>query len=169
MDFLSPQHFSDQLLRFMQRESISSRRFALVLGCPEATIDRLLADQSHPSEEMMRQVAIAIGVGCKRFSKLSKDQRCSAADLLAPAGSGTIGLASITTAIGSLGTTAGLSAAGISSGLSAMGAWWPAAWRHGGRCGGGSSHPYWGRGRRLRHAPRHAHPQAAPTSEITPA
>ena len=60
-------------------------------------------------------------LGFKRFSKLSRAEREKLSGALGTVGGGTIGFASITATVSSLGTVTGLSAAGISSGLTALG------------------------------------------------
>jgi hypothetical protein len=69
---------------------------------------------------MVRQGAILMSIGFEQFQKLSRAQKEKISEALGTTGGGTLGFASITAVISSLGVP-GLSAAGISSGLAALG------------------------------------------------
>src|SRR5207248_9157924 len=91
------------------------------IGCSAPTLSRLLAGETLPSDEMLRQSAIMMELGFRRFPKLSKAEREKLSETLGTVGGGTLGFASITATVSTLGTVTGLSAAGISSGLTALG------------------------------------------------
>jgi len=110
------------LAAFIEENDLNVRRIAKVIGCSEATLVRILAARSLPSDEMMKQVGILIELGFDSYSKLSNAQKEHISEALGIVGGGFIGFGSINAAIGSLGLVSGLSAAGMTSGLAALGA-----------------------------------------------
>ncbi len=109
------------LAAFIEENDLNVRRVAKVIGCSEATLVRILAAHSLPSDEMMKQVGILIELGFDLYSKLSNAQKEHISEALGTAGGGILGFGSISAAISSLGVVSGLSAAGMTSGLAALG------------------------------------------------
>lgn len=110
------------LAAFIEENDLNVRRVAKVLGCSEATLVRILAARSLPSDEMMKQVGIMIELGFVSYSKLSSAQKEHISEAIGTAGGGILGFGSISAAISSLGAVGGLSGAGITSGLATLGA-----------------------------------------------
>jgi hypothetical protein len=110
------------LARFIEENDLDVRRVAKVIGCSEATLIRILATRSLPSDEMMKQVGILIELGFVSYSKLSNTQKEHISEAIGTVGGGILGFGSISAAISTLGTVSGLSAAGIATGLSTLGA-----------------------------------------------
>lgn len=110
------------LAAFIEKEKVNADRIAKVIGCRKSTIVRILAGDSVPTEEFLKQAAIMLALGLKRYESLTEKEKENIAEGIVAAGGGAIGFATIGAAISSSGAVAGLSAAGISSGLSAMGA-----------------------------------------------
>ena len=108
------------LAAFIEENDLNVRRVAKVIGCSEATLIRILAARSLPSDEMMKQVGIMMELGFVSYSKLSNTQKEHISEAIGTVGSGILGFGSITAAISSLGIS-GLSAAGITSGLATLG------------------------------------------------
>jgi len=110
------------LAAFMEKDSVSAPNIAKAIGCRHATIGRLIAGNTLPTEEFMKQTGIMLGIGFENYSKLSEAQKEKISEAIGAAGGGAIGFGSIAAAISASGAVAGLSAAGITSGLAALGA-----------------------------------------------
>lgn len=110
------------LAAFIKENDLDVRQVAKVIGCSEATLVRILATHSLPSDEMMKQVGIIIELGFVSYSKLTNAQKERITETIGTVGGGILGFGSISAAISSLGAVSGLSAAGIASGLSTFGA-----------------------------------------------
>lgn len=121
MNAISRDNFRSLLSAFIDKEAVRPRKTAARIGCSEATFCRVLSGETLPSDKMLKQGAIMFELGFKRFSKLSKAEREKISEALGTVGGGTLGFASITATVSTLGTVTGLSAAGISSGLTALG------------------------------------------------
>jgi len=121
MSQIDQDNFRTLLSAFIEQNGLTVRRVASAIRCSESTLDRLLSGMTWPSDEMLRQGAFLIELGFERYSKLSNAEREKISDALGTISGGTLGFASVTAAVGALGSVAGLSAAGISSGLAAMG------------------------------------------------
>jgi hypothetical protein len=122
MNELNRDNFRILLAAFMEKQELPVRRIAGAIKCSEATLQRLLAHRTQPSDEMLRQGAFLIELGFERYSRLSTAEREKLSTALGAIGGGVIGFGSVTATVGAMGSVAGLSAAGISSGLGAMGA-----------------------------------------------
>ena len=109
------------LAAFIEENELTVRQVAKAIGCTEATLNRILAAHSLPSDEMMKQIGILIELGFVSYSKLSNAQKERISESIGTVGGGMLGFGSITAVVGSLGVS-GLSAAGISSGLATLGA-----------------------------------------------
>lgn len=121
MNQMNSENFSALLAAFLERNFLSVRRVASALNCSEATLARLLAQKTWPTQEMLRQSAVLIEIGFERYCKLSKAEREKISQALGTVGGGSVGFASVTAVVSALGSVGGLSAAGITSGLAAMG------------------------------------------------
>lgn len=75
MDALSRDNFRTLLAAFINKEGLRPRKMAAKIGCSEPTLSRLLAGETLPSDEMLRQSAIMMELGFCRFSKLSRAER----------------------------------------------------------------------------------------------
>lgn len=121
MDSINRENFKDLLGSFMEENKLSVKKVAKVIGCSEMTLTRLILEKTLPSDEMLKQVGIMLGLGFKKYSKLTDAEKEKISEMMGTLGGGALGFASITAAVGVLGSTAGLSAAGITSGLAALG------------------------------------------------
>jgi hypothetical protein len=109
------------LAKFIEENELNVRQVAKTIGCSEATLLRILAVYSLPSDEMIKQVGILIELGFVSYSKLSNTQKEHISETIGTVGGGILGFGSITAAVSSLGAVGGLSAAGITSGLATLG------------------------------------------------
>jgi hypothetical protein len=109
------------LAAFIEENDLNVRQVSKAIGCSEATLIRILAARSLPSDEMIKQIGIVIELGFDSYSKLSNAQKEHISESIGTIGAGILGFGSITAAISSLGTVSGLSATGITSGLAALG------------------------------------------------
>jgi hypothetical protein len=106
---------------YILENKLNISKIAIALNCSVPTLNRLLRNQSKPSEEMLKQTAILIIIGLEKYAKLSEAEKEKYSEKIGPLVGAGLGLASIPTIIGGLGT-AGLSGAGIMSGLATAGA-----------------------------------------------
>jgi hypothetical protein len=109
------------LAAFIKENELTARGVAHAIGCPEASLLRILGSKTKPSDELLKQVGTMIGIGFERYQKLSDSEKNKISEKLGAVGGGTLGFASIAATVSSFGSVAGLSAAGISSGLAALG------------------------------------------------
>ena len=108
------------LTAFIKENDLTVRQVSKAIGCSEATLNRILATRSLPSDEMIKQIGIMIELGFVAYSKLSNAQKERISESIGTLGGGILGFGSITAVVSSLGVS-GLSAAGITSGLAALG------------------------------------------------
>ena len=109
------------LTAFIKENDLTVRQVSKAIGCSEATLNRILATRSLPSDEMIKQIGIMIELGFVAYSKLSNAQKERISESIGTLGGGILGFGSITAVVSSLGFS-GLSAAGITSGLATLGA-----------------------------------------------
>jgi len=112
MEEISRDNLRILLAGFIEKNDLNVRKIAKVVGASEKTIDRILARKTLPSDEMIKQVGALIGIGYKRYSKLSKAEKEKISEKIGAIGGGTLGFGSISSIIGALGV-GGLSASGI--------------------------------------------------------
>jgi len=109
--------------KFLVNSDIKAKDAAEVIGCPEASIVRILAAQTLPSDEMVEQIELMMKLGFPQYaeySKLSKADRHKFSENTSKFLSGASGFWAIGQAISAAGV-AGLSGAGVTSGLAAIG------------------------------------------------
>lgn len=100
---------------------ISKREIARVIGVSEATIRRLEAGGTEPTNEFMSRIAAICVIGISKFGKLKEAEKEKVSDALGTAGGVIAGIGGALGAVSAAGTVAGLSAAGMTSGLAAIG------------------------------------------------
>lgn len=109
------------LAAFMEENKLTARKVAKVISCSEITMNRIIGGRTKPTDEMLKQAGILMGIGFDKYSKLSKAEKEKYSEALGTVGGGILGFGSISAVVSSLGL-AGLSGAGIVSGLAALGA-----------------------------------------------
>ena len=109
------------LAAFMEKNNLPIKKVSKAIDCSKATMNRIIGGQTLPSDEMLRQTAIMVELGFDSYARLTKAEKEKISEMLGIVGGGTIGIGTVTAAVGALGVT-GLSAAGIASGLSTLGA-----------------------------------------------
>jgi hypothetical protein len=109
------------LAAFMEKNNLPVKKVSNAIDCSKATLNRIIAGQTLPSDEMLIQSAIMVELGFENYSRLSKAEKDKISEILGVISGGSIGIATVTAAVGSLGY-AGLSATGVTSGLAALGA-----------------------------------------------
>ncbi len=100
---------------------ISKRELAKVIGVSEATIRRLEADDTQPTDEFMSRIAAICVIGISKFGKLKEAEKEKVSEALGASGGVIAGVGGALGAVSVLGTVGGLSAAGMTSGLAALG------------------------------------------------
>lgn len=121
------QEFSRESLRvllaaFIEQHDLMTRRVAKAIGCSDATIIRLLAAKTLPSDEMMQEVALMVQAGFDRYARMTKPERrllSKKMERSVVGGSVVGGFAAIPDVVGAFGKQ-GLSGPGIASGLKKM-------------------------------------------------
>lgn len=106
---------------FFENSEVSIENVAKAIGCPIAAIERIISQETLPTDEMLKQCAILISIGYKEYKKLSQADKEKISESIGAVGGGILGFGAISSAISSSGAVIGLSAAGITSGLSAIG------------------------------------------------
>src|SRR6266480_3134024 len=114
MNSLTRETFPLLFNEFKKTNNLQSRQIGQAIGCSKATVDRLMASETLPSDEMLKQGGVLMELGIKRYSKLTASERENLSEAIGTVGGGAVGFGSITAAVGSLGSVAGLSGAGIS-------------------------------------------------------
>nr|WP_315246641.1 hypothetical protein [uncultured Flavobacterium sp.] len=117
---INKENYSQILKSYISQNKLELRKISKVIGCSVPTLERLLDNQSIPSDEMIKQTGILVTLGFTKYSKLSNTEKEKYSERLGTVSGAGIGFASITAVVGGLGT-AGLSGAGIMSGLAAVG------------------------------------------------
>ena len=118
---ISKENFINFLAPYIEKNKLSVNKVAKVIGCPEASIGRILMEITYPSSEMLKQGAVLMEIGYDRYKKLTKSEKEKISETIGTVGGGVLGFGSITAAVSASGAVAGLSAAGIASGLAAIG------------------------------------------------
>lgn len=109
------------LSTFFDNNELLIKKVAKAVGCSIATIKRIVAKETFPTDEMLKQCAILIAIGYEKYKKLSRADKEKITESIGAIGGGVLGFGAISAAISSSGTIIGVSAAGITSGLSAIG------------------------------------------------
>lgn len=111
----------EKLKMVREISGISRRELAQKIGVSEATIRRIEAGQSKPTDEFMNRVRALCAIGMSKFGKLSESQKEKVSDTFGIAGGVVAGIGGAVGAVSASGAVAGLSAAGMTSGLAALG------------------------------------------------
>lgn len=118
---VTPENCGEKLKLVQKIARMSRREFAKLLGVSEATVRRLEAGTSVPTDEFMDQLYALQVIGLARFQAVSEDDREHASELIGAGGGVATGIGASLGAISASGSVAGLSAAGITSGLATVG------------------------------------------------
>lgn len=106
--------------QWIAANELSVKQIAAAFRTSIFTIKRLLEKETLPTDEMIKQASLLMSIGFTDYSKLKSSDKEKFSEAFGTIGAGTLGFASISAVVSSLGFT-GLSAAGITSGLSALG------------------------------------------------
>lgn len=120
MQNITSENYHQIFSEFVEKNKLNISKTAKALNCSVPTLERLLKNLTKPSEEMIKQTGILMVLGFDRYTKLTDAEKEKYSEKIGPLVGAGLGLASIPTIIGSLGT-AGLSGAGIMSGLATAG------------------------------------------------
>lgn len=122
MNELTEENISNFLAVFIEQNNLEIREVAKGINCSTATLQRIIAQKTFPTSNMLKQVGIMISIGFDAYKKLSKAEKEKISENIGALGGGILGFGTITSAVSAAGSVVGLSAAGISSGLAAIGA-----------------------------------------------
>lgn len=120
MEAITRENCGSIIVAIIEKENLTLKRVARAIGCPEASLYRIIVGHSLPSEEMLKQIGLLSVLGFKKYEKLSKAEKEKISDLIGAVGGGAVGFAVIGAAVGGLGGGAA-GAAGIAAGLAALG------------------------------------------------
>ena len=115
-------NLTNLLAGFIEKNNLEIKEVAKEINCSISTIKRLIAQETLPTERMIKQVGIMISIGFEKYKKLSKSEKEKISETIGVVSGGALGFGVITAAVSAAGSVAGLSAAGITSGLAAIGA-----------------------------------------------
>ena len=121
MDSITTENSKVLLAAFIEENDLSAREIAKAIPCSEATVSRILAGETLPTDKMLVEVGILIEVGFQRYSNLSKSEKKKLLEAMGAVGGGAVGFSAITAAVSTLGAVSGLSAAGVTAGLGTLG------------------------------------------------
>jgi hypothetical protein len=129
MEEFNRANFASVFGAYLDQYQLPIRSVAAAIGCSEPTMNRLLGREVHPllnkpslpTDEMLRQAGVMMTIGYIPYSRLSKAEKARVSETIGTVVGGSVGFATIGTAVAGFGSVAGVSAAGISSGLAAMG------------------------------------------------
>lgn len=122
MNEIKEENISNFLAVFIEQNNLEIREVAKEINCSTATLERIIAQKTFPTSNMIKQIGIMISIGFEPYKKLSNAEKEKISENIGALGGGILGFGTITSAVGAAGSVAGLSAAGISSGLAAIGA-----------------------------------------------
>lgn len=122
MNSINEENISNYLAVFIEKNGIEIREVAKAINCSVLTLQRIIAQKTYPTPNLIMQVGILVSIGLKPYRKLSNAEKGKISEKIGALGGGILGFGTITSAIGAAGTVTGLSAAGISSGLATIGA-----------------------------------------------
>lgn len=117
---ITPENCGQKLRLVQEVAQMSRRELARMLGVSEASVRRIEAGDSEPTDEFLTRLRALCVIGRARFSQLSDAEKEKVSDLVGAGGGVAAGIGAGIAAIGSAGV-AGFSAAGITSGLAAVG------------------------------------------------
>lgn len=123
-DFKEPitkENCGTKLKLVMDILKISRREFARILGVSEATLRRLMSEDSWPTDEFMHSLQALCVIGAAKYKKLSASEKEKVSEMMGVTGGTVAGVGGSIAAIGAAGAVSGFSAAGITSGLAAIG------------------------------------------------
>ncbi|PIF46329.1 hypothetical protein CLU96_3359 [Chryseobacterium sp. 52] len=118
---ITRENLANYLSVFLKNSEIPIKNAAKAIGCPIGTIERIISQETFPSDEMLKQSAILISIGYNKYKKLSNADKEKISESIGAVGGGVLGFGGISAAISASGAVVGLSAAGITSGLGAIG------------------------------------------------
>ena len=121
MKDVSRDTFGRFLNKFLTDSKASVRKAAKVIGCSEATMERILSGETKPTDAMIKQGCVMIELGIQRYSKLSKAEKEKISAIIGTTGGGILGFGSVSAAVSAAATTGVLGGAVITSGLAGIG------------------------------------------------
>ncbi len=101
--------------------NISNRELASILGVSEATVRRIIANESHPTDEFLHRLQGLCVIGAAKYRHLKDSDKEKISEMIGATGGTVAGVGGSIAAIGAAGAVSGFSAAGITSGLAAIG------------------------------------------------
>ena len=116
-----PSDFVQPKLKLVQKVArISRRELARTLDVSEATVRRIEAADSEPTDDFLSRLHALCIIGRARFAQLTDTEKLKVTELHGVGGGAAVGVGAGVAAVGAAGI-AGFSAAGITSGLAAVG------------------------------------------------
>ena len=109
------------LSNYMEKAGISVSEISQVIGCSVPTANRILANETLPTMEFVKQVGILIEIGFEDYKKLSDADKERLSKAIGAGGGVVLGFGIIKAIVSESGNISGLSAPGITSGLAKVG------------------------------------------------
>lgn len=75
MDLITQENFAETLCAFMSENDCSAKQYAKAIGCSIATVNRLLQQETRPSDDMLKQSGMLMTMGIDRYSNISSKEK----------------------------------------------------------------------------------------------
>lgn len=119
---LTKDNFYHFLQAFLKKESLTIEKVAKAVDCPRSSLDRILFEQTNPSNRMLKQGGILFEIGFDDYRKLTSSQKEKLSESIGSVGGGILGFGAISSAISASGIAGLAGGAAMTSGLAGMGA-----------------------------------------------
>ncbi len=117
----SDENFHLLLQKFLKENSLTVDEVSKAIDCPRSSIDRILLEQTKPSDRMMKQAGIMFALGFKDYKSLSSKKKEKISESIGSIGGGVLGFGAISSAISASGIAGLAGGAAITSGLAGLG------------------------------------------------
>lgn len=119
---LKKDNFHNFLQAFLKKESLTIEKIAKSIDCPRSSLDRILFEQTNPSNRMLKQGGILFEIGFDEYRKLTSSQKEKISESIGSVGGGILGFGAISSAVSASGIAGLAGGAAMTSGLAGMGA-----------------------------------------------
>lgn len=119
---LTKENLNEYLNAFIEQNKLTTEKVARAIDCPKSSIERVLTQQTLPTDEMLKQCAIMMEIGFPKYKKLNNAEKEKISESLGSVGGGVLGFGAISSAVSASGIAGLAGGAAITSGLAGLGA-----------------------------------------------